>query len=169
MPLCLKSVRIWTFSGPHFPGFGLKFGFELRIQTLFSHRQTKQGLDLFFVLDDSLDRETQFVDRSVVEQDLTNDSIDVIANISVEILFRDGFKDLRGWKNKFLIDLVTKSMFMMLIIWKSWKHKLLSYNKKINLLNTNYKKSNLVIEKLSDIKETVLEKIITMPKTINPI
>ena len=165
----MESTHIQSYSGPHFPGFGLKFGFELRIQTLFSHRQTKQGLDLFFVLDDSLDRETQFVDRSVVEQDLTNDSIDVIANISVEILFRDGFKDLRGWKNKFLIDLVTKSMFMMLIIWKSWKHKLLSYNKKINLLNTNYKKSNLVIEKLLDIKETVLEKIITMPKTINPI
>ena len=92
----MESTHIQSYSGPHFPGFGLKLGFELRIQTLFSHRQTKQGLDLFFVLDDSLDRETQFVDRSVVEQDLTNDSIDVIANISVEILFRDGFKDLRG-------------------------------------------------------------------------
>ena len=92
----MESTHIQSYSGPHFPEFGLKFGFELRIQTLFSHRQTKQGLDLFFVLDDSLDRETQFVDRSVVEQDLTNDSIDVIANISVEILFRDGFKDLRS-------------------------------------------------------------------------
>ena len=37
---CVKSVRIWSFSGPHFPTFGLntgKYGPEkLRTQTLFT-------------------------------------------------------------------------------------------------------------------------------------
>ena len=73
---------------------------EIRIRTpntdTFFTPSNKIRSRFIFCFRDSLDRETQFVDRSVVEQDLTNDSIDVIANISVEILFRDGFKDLRG-------------------------------------------------------------------------
>ena len=41
------------------------------------NRQTKRGLD-------SLDRETQYIDRSVVEQDSANNSNEVTVNISVE-------------------------------------------------------------------------------------
>ena len=62
---------------------------EEKINLLFSdkkikNRQTKQGLDSLFVLDDSLDRESQCTDGSVVEQDYTIDSNDVTVDISVE-------------------------------------------------------------------------------------
>ena len=33
---CVKSVRIWSYSGPHFPAFGLnteRYGESLRIQS----------------------------------------------------------------------------------------------------------------------------------------
>ena len=45
-------------------------------------RQTKRkrGLDSLFVLDDSLDKESQFIDWSVVEQHSAIDSNDVIVN-----------------------------------------------------------------------------------------
>ena len=49
--------------------------------------------------------------------------------------------EIDGLKNKSVLDLVTKITFMI-IIWKSEKYKILSYNKKINLLNMNYNKSN---------------------------
>ena len=50
--------------------------------------------------------------------------------------------EIEGLKNKSVLDLVTKITFMIIIIWKSEKYKILSYNKKINLLNMNYNKSN---------------------------
>ena len=49
--------------------------------------------------------------------------------------------EIEGLKNESVLDLVTKITFMI-IIWKSEKYKILSYNKKINLLNMNYNKSN---------------------------
>ena len=46
----------------------------------FKNRQTKRGLDSLFILDDSPDTESQFINWSVVEQDSTIDSNDVIVN-----------------------------------------------------------------------------------------
>lgn len=47
------------------------------------YRQIKRGLDSLFVLDDALDRNSQFIDRSVIKQDFTIDS-NVTVNISLE-------------------------------------------------------------------------------------
>ena len=41
-------------------------------------------MDSLFVLDDSLDRESQFIDGSVVEQDSTIGSYDVTVSTSME-------------------------------------------------------------------------------------
>ena len=41
---CVKSVRIWSYSGPHFPAFGLnmeRFGVSLRIQSECGKMQTR--------------------------------------------------------------------------------------------------------------------------------
>ena len=55
---CLKNVRIWSFSGPYFPEFGLNADQKkLRIRTLFTQCKLPEGLkdltrltkNLFFV------------------------------------------------------------------------------------------------------------------------
>lgn len=51
----------------------------------FENRQkkTSRGLNSLFVLDDSQDRESQLIDRSVVEQDSANNSNYAIVNVLV--------------------------------------------------------------------------------------
>ena len=48
------------------------------------NRQRKRGLDSLFAFDDSLEKESQFVDGSVVEQNSTIDCNNIIVSISVE-------------------------------------------------------------------------------------
>ena len=45
---CVKSVRIWCYSGPHFPAFGLsteRYGVSLRIQSECRKMRTRITLD----------------------------------------------------------------------------------------------------------------------------
>lgn len=46
-------------------------------------KKTSRGLNSLFVLDDSQDRESQLIERSVVEQDSANNSNYAIVNILV--------------------------------------------------------------------------------------
>ena len=52
---CVKSARIWSFSGPYFPAFGLiteRYGVSLRIQSKYGKVRTRNtpNTDTFHVM-----------------------------------------------------------------------------------------------------------------------
>ena len=74
-----------------------------------------------------------------LEQDLKAQIVAIEANFMNET-FKNR-SEIVGLKKSFATDQVTKIKFMIIIIWKSKKYKILSYDKKISLLNMNYNKN----------------------------